>query len=100
MGRDTSSYLRCRKSHSNSGIRTTAKPEGILSLRPSLVIGPEGLNPPTIVSQLQDADPSRAAAQSESCEDTKTSIRSLGKILNTETTASDLLQILNDLSFG
>ena len=101
VGRDTSSYYPdAVKAIPTVGYVRQLNPEGILSLRPSLVIGPEGLNPPTIVSQLQDAEVQvELLSKAESCEDTKTSIRSLGKILNTEPSASDLLQILeNDLS--
>ena len=95
VGRDTSSYYPdAAKSIPTVGYVRQLNPEGILSLRPSLVIGPEGVNPPTIVSQLQDADVQvELLPKAESCEDTKMRIRSLGKILNPEAKASALLQI-------
>jgi iron complex transport system substrate-binding protein len=96
VGRDTSSYYPSSVGKVPTvGYVRQLNPEGILSLRPTLVIGPEGLNPPTIVGQLENAKVQVSLLPKvDSCNDTKISILTLGKLLNAETEASKLLKTL------
>ena len=70
-------------------------PEGIFSLAPSLVLGPEGLNLPTIVDQLENAMVKvQLIPESSSCDDTKSNIVYLGANLDATSEVVELIAIL------
>ena len=96
VGRDTSSYYPSLvKSVPTVGYVRQLNPEGILSLAPNLVLGPEGLNPPTIVDQLENAMVEvQLIPESNSCDDTKSTIVKLGALLGATNEAAELLAVL------
>ena len=94
VGRDTSSYYPARALDIPAvGYRRQLNAEGILSLRPDVMIAPEDLQPASIVSQLGQAGVKLILLkEATSCQDAQQNILQIGKRLQKAEQAKQLVQ--------
>ncbi len=100
VGRDTSSYYPPEtEAIPTVGYQFQLNAEGIMALRPTLVIGQEDVKPPQMIDQLRSAKvPVLLLKNATSCQDAQQNIRMIGHAVGRDKAADELIQTMeNDL---
>lgn len=102
VGNDTTSYYPPEaQALPKVGYQRALSAEGILSLSPDLVIVTEEAGPPPVLKQLEAAGVSLLSVRaSRSLEDVQTNIETIGKVLNREEEAQQLITSLKESSYA
>ncbi len=94
VGSDISSLYPAEiQSKPRLGYFRQASAEGIVSVRPTLVIALDGLGPPAVADQMRAAGvPVYLLPEAESVEDAEARVEAIGRLLNVEEAAADLIR--------